>query len=41
MIANGILNEFKSRIVAISDETIKQDWFNKQEFEAIIERFEY
>jgi hypothetical protein len=41
MIANGILAEFKSRIVAISDETIKQDWFNKQEFEAIIERFEY
>ena len=41
MIANGLLNEFKSRIVAISNETIKQDWFNKQEFEAIIERFEY
>jgi hypothetical protein len=41
MIANGILNEFKSRIVAISNETIKQDWFNKQEFEAIVERFEY
>ena len=41
MIANGILNEFKSRIVAISDETVKQDWFNKQEFEAIMERFEY
>ena len=41
MIANGILNEFKSRIVSISNETIKQDWFNKQEFEAIVERFEY
>lgn len=41
MIANGILNEFKSRIVAISNETIIQDWFNKQEFEAIVERFEY
>jgi len=41
MIANGLLNEFKSRIVAISNETIKQDWFNKQEFEAIVERFEY
>lgn len=41
MIANGILNEFKSRIVAISDETMKQDWYNKQEFEAIVERFEY
>ena len=41
MIANGILNEFKSRIVAISNETMKQDWYNKQEFEAIVERFEY
>ncbi len=41
MIANGTLNEFKSRIVSISDETAKQNWFNKQEFEAIIERFEY
>lgn len=41
MIANGILNEFKSRIVAINNGTIKQDWFNKQEFEAIVERFEY
>ena len=41
MIANGILNEFKSRIVAISNETLKQDWFNKLEFEAIVERFEY
>ena len=41
MIANGILNEFKSRIVAISNETIIQNWFNKQEFEAIVERFEY
>jgi len=41
MIANGTLTDFKSRIVSISDETIKQDWFNKQEFEGIIERFEY
>lgn len=41
MIANGTLNEFKSRIVSISDETRRQDWFNKQEFEAIIDRFEY
>jgi putative NIF3 family GTP cyclohydrolase 1 type 2 len=41
MIANGILSEFKSRIVDISNETVEQDWFNKQEFEAIMERFEY
>lgn len=41
MIANGILEDFKSRIVAISNETIHQNWFNKEEFNAIIERFEY
>lgn len=41
MIANGILEDFKSRIVAISNETNRQNWFNKQEFIAIIERFEY
>lgn len=41
MIANGILEDFKSRIVTISNETIHQNWFNKEEFNAIIERFEY
>jgi hypothetical protein len=41
MIANGILEEFKSRIIAISDETREQNWFNKEEFNAVIERFEY
>lgn len=41
MIANGILNEFKRRIVAINDETMRQNWYNKQEFDAVIERFEY
>lgn len=41
MIANGILEEFKSRIISISDETRKQNWFNKEEFNAVIERFEY
>ncbi|MBC7844937.1 MAG: hypothetical protein H7Y10_00415 [Flavobacterium sp.] len=41
MIVNGILEEFKSRIVAISDETRQQNWFNKEEFNAVIERFEY
>ena len=41
MIANGILEDFKSRIASISDETNHQNWFNKQEFNAIIERFEY
>ncbi|SHG75322.1 hypothetical protein SAMN05443549_106128 [Flavobacterium fluvii] len=41
MIANGILEEFKSRIISINDETRQQNWFNKEEFNAIIERFEY
>jgi hypothetical protein len=41
MIANGILEDFKSRIATISNETNHQNWFNKEEFNAIIERFEY
>ena len=40
IIANGMLNEFKTRIVAIADETKQQDWFNKEEFSVIMERFE-
>lgn len=41
MIAKGVLAEFKSRIIAISEETRQQKWYNKEEFNAIIERFEY
>ena len=41
MIANGVLEEFKTRIGVISSETARQNWFNKEEFFAIIERFEY
>jgi len=41
MIANGILEDFKSRIIAISNESNHQNWFNKEEFNAIIDRFEY
>ncbi|WP_310558591.1 DUF6155 family protein [Flavobacterium sp.] len=41
MISNGILQDFKSRIIAISTETNNQNWFNKEEFNAIVERFEY
>jgi hypothetical protein len=41
MIANGILNEFKRRIIAIHKETISQKWKNEPEFDAVIERFEY
>ena len=41
MIANGILTEFKSRLIALNTETMRQKWFNYQEFDAIMERFEY
>ena len=41
LIANGILADFKIRILAIHKETIVQKWHNETEFNAIIERFEY
>ncbi|WP_426091205.1 DUF6155 family protein [Flavobacterium sp. DSR3-2] len=41
LITNGILNDFKTRIAVIHNETIMQKWYNEQEFNAIIERFEY
>ena len=41
LIEHGILNEFLSRVVAIKEETISQNWFNQYEFNAIVERFEY
>jgi Family of unknown function (DUF6155) len=41
MIEKGILSEFKSRVVAISTETLEQNWMNHYEFNAIIERFDY
>ena len=40
-IEKGILYEFQSRVVAIKDEAIAQDWINKFEFNAVVERFEY
>ena len=41
IIEKGILDEFRSRVVAIKEESIKQNWMNKYEFNAIIERFDY
>lgn len=41
MIANGILTDFKKRIIAIHNEAFLQKWKNEPEFNAIIERFEY
>lgn len=41
MIEKGILEEFRSRVVAIKEESITQNWINKYEFNAIVERFDY
>ena len=41
LIEHRILNEFQSRVVAIKNETIQQNWVNQYEFNAIVERFEY
>jgi hypothetical protein len=41
MIEKGILEDFKSRVVAIQEETNNQNWFNKYEFTSIVERFDY
>ena len=41
IIEKGILEEFKSRVVAIQEETNTQEWINKYEFNSIIERFDY
>ena len=41
MIEKGNLYEFKPRVEKIKNQAISQQWVNKYEFEAIIERFEY
>jgi hypothetical protein len=41
LIENGILNDFKSRVVALKEESINQNWLNSYEFSAILERLEY
>ncbi|MFZ4105830.1 DUF6155 family protein [Flavobacterium sp.] len=41
IIEKGILDDFKSRVVAVQEEADTQEWFNKQEFNNIIERFNY
>ncbi|SNR92911.1 DUF6155 family protein [Flavobacterium sp. ov086] len=37
-ISNGILADFKERIIAIEQETIQQKWKNKYDFEAILDK---
>ncbi len=41
MIEKGILDDFKSRVVAIKEQTIAQKWVNRYEFIAVVERLEY
>jgi hypothetical protein len=41
IIENGILYEFQNRVAAIKNESIAQDWNNFNEFNAIVERFDY
>ena len=41
MIEKGILDDHKSRVVAIKNECIAQNWRNAYEFNALIERFDY
>lgn len=40
-ISNGILPEFKSRILAIQKETVEQKWRNKYDFESILDKIDY
>ena len=41
LIANGIINDFKTRLLTIHNQTIKQKWYNEPEFNAVMERLEY
>lgn len=41
LISNGILNDFKDRIIAIEQETMQQKWKNKYDFEAILEKIDF
>jgi putative NIF3 family GTP cyclohydrolase 1 type 2 len=41
LIANAILQDFESRVVAIKNETLQQKWINCADFEAIVDRFQY
>jgi hypothetical protein len=41
MIAEGVLEEFQNRVVAIEEEVVRQGWFNQYEFSAVVERLAY
>lgn len=40
VISNGILHDFKERIMSIQQETMQQKWKNKYDFEAILEKID-
>lgn len=40
IISNGILAEFKTRILEIQQQTIQQKWKNKYDFEAILDKMD-
>lgn len=40
VISNGILNEFKARIIAIQQQSIQQKWKNKYDFEIILDKID-
>lgn len=40
IVVNGISGDFKARLLAIHDQTFKQHWENKKEFERIYDNFE-
>ncbi|NNT73160.1 hypothetical protein HKT18_13120 [Flavobacterium sp. IMCC34852] len=41
MIEKGILTDFQSRVVAVKEESINQQWVNFYGFVAVVERLEY
>ncbi len=41
LIENGILTDFQSRVVAVKDQSVAQNWKNAFEFNSIVERFDY
>ncbi|MTH16731.1 DUF6155 family protein [Flavobacterium sp. LC2016-01] len=40
LISNGILNEYKARIIAIHEQTVEQKWKNKYDFEAVLDKID-
>jgi hypothetical protein len=41
LISNGIVDEFKARVIAINEQSFVQNWYNAAEFTVVLERLEY